>query len=119
MLCLFTKNFQVSNPPYIPSEKIKFLDPEVKDYESINALNGGKTGLDAVYRIFDRINGQESLSVIAKIGTSIWLEVDSTHPKKLEQLYADEKAWKWKNIEYVQTYKDLAGKPRFCHLTVK
>ncbi len=37
----------VSNPPYIPSETIETLDPEVRDHEPRLALDGGADGLDA------------------------------------------------------------------------
>ena len=37
----------VSNPPYIPSNEIKFLETDVKDYDPILALDGGKDGLNA------------------------------------------------------------------------
>ncbi len=37
----------VSNPPYIPSADIAGLEPEVRDYEPLGALDGGKDGLDA------------------------------------------------------------------------
>ena len=36
----------VSNPPYIRTDEIKFLQKEVKDNEPILALDGGKDGLD-------------------------------------------------------------------------
>ena len=37
----------VTNPPYIPSNDIKFLETEVKDYDPTLALDGGKDGLNA------------------------------------------------------------------------
>ena len=40
----------VSNPPYIPSKDINELQPEVKDYDPMTALDGGSDGLD-FYRI--------------------------------------------------------------------
>ncbi|CAN5145732.1 peptide chain release factor N(5)-glutamine methyltransferase [soil metagenome] len=40
----------VSNPPYIATEVIETLDPEVRDHEPRLALDGGADGLDA-YRI--------------------------------------------------------------------
>jgi release factor glutamine methyltransferase len=40
----------VSNPPYIATDVIQTLEPEVRDYEPRVALEGGADGLDA-YRI--------------------------------------------------------------------
>jgi release factor glutamine methyltransferase len=40
----------VSNPPYIPSEEVETLQPEVRIYEPRRALDGGTDGLDP-YRI--------------------------------------------------------------------
>jgi len=39
----------ISNPPYIPSSDIIALEPEVRDFDPIGALDGGVDGLD-VYR---------------------------------------------------------------------
>lgn len=41
----------VSNPPYICSDVIPTLEPEVKDYEPLTALDGGADGLDAYREI--------------------------------------------------------------------
>ncbi len=41
----------VSNPPYIASEVISTLEPEVKDHEPMLALDGGSDGLDIIKRI--------------------------------------------------------------------
>jgi release factor glutamine methyltransferase len=40
-------DFVASNPPYIPSDDIPGLDPEVKDHDPILALDGGPDGLQA------------------------------------------------------------------------
>lgn len=37
----------ISNPPYIASHEIGGLDPEVRDFDPLLALDGGKSGLDA------------------------------------------------------------------------
>ena len=36
----------VSNPPYVPTLEILTLDPSVRDYEPVWALDGGEDGLD-------------------------------------------------------------------------
>lgn len=44
-----TYSFIVSNPPYIPSDVIKDLEPEVRDHDPLGALDGGEDGL-SIYR---------------------------------------------------------------------
>lgn len=43
----------VSNPPYIPTQEIAGLAPEVADFDPQLALDGGNDGLDAYRRIFE------------------------------------------------------------------
>ena len=40
----------LSNPPYIPSKDIAKLQPEIRKFEPMMALDGGNDGLDS-YRI--------------------------------------------------------------------
>lgn len=47
----------VSNPPYIPSEEIQVLQPEVRDYEPRGALDGGNDGLDFYRKIIPAAEG--------------------------------------------------------------
>lgn len=44
----------VSNPPYIPSAEIGRLQPEVKDWEPREALDGGKDGLDYIRKLLNK-----------------------------------------------------------------
>ena len=44
----------ISNPPYIPSDEIKNLMPEVKDYEPVLALDGGTDGMNFYKLIFSQ-----------------------------------------------------------------
>ncbi|MBQ7303486.1 MAG: peptide chain release factor N(5)-glutamine methyltransferase, partial [Alphaproteobacteria bacterium] len=41
----------VSNPPYIPTDEIKTLEPEVKNFDPMLALDGGTDGLDSYKQI--------------------------------------------------------------------
>ncbi|MEC9251064.1 MAG: peptide chain release factor N(5)-glutamine methyltransferase [Pseudomonadota bacterium] len=48
-----TFDILVSNPPYIRSDVMPTLDPEVRDYEPHLALDGGADGLDSYRAILD------------------------------------------------------------------
>lgn len=50
-----TPNVIVANLPYIPSERIPFLDSSVKDFEPIIALDGGEDGFDLYRKLFQQI----------------------------------------------------------------
>ena len=55
-LNLHEKNFDliISNPPYISSGEIENLMPEVRDYEPLQALDGGEDGMDFYKLIFSQ-----------------------------------------------------------------
>lgn len=59
----------VSNPPYIPTEVIEGLQPEVRDFEPKLALDGTADGLH-FYRILARESGR-----FLKKGGSLYLEI--------------------------------------------
>ena len=44
-------NLIVSNPPYIPTADIAGLEPEVREFEPLDALDGGSDGLDFYRKI--------------------------------------------------------------------
>lgn len=46
-------NLIISNPPYIPSNKLEELPPNVKSFEPQVALDGGKDGLNIYREIFE------------------------------------------------------------------
>lgn len=86
----------VSNPPYIESEEIKKLDKEVKDYDPMLALDGGKDGLDC-YR---------DIALLAKkwlkIDGYILLEVGCSQAEPVKNIFKKE------GLEFVEFAKDLA-----------
>ncbi len=47
-------DFILSNPPYIPSDNILNLMPEIADWEPGLALDGGESGLDFYYHIISK-----------------------------------------------------------------
>lgn len=60
----------VSNPPYIKSDIIKDLEPEVRDWEPREALDGGKDGLMYYKKILSGAKGhlKKDGSVILELG---------------------------------------------------
>lgn len=97
----------VSNPPYIPTQKIKELDPEVNRFECNDALDGGEDGLNVVKHIL-----MLAPHLLSK-GGQMWLEVDLGEPDKIKTIVEDNKS-----IKYVKTYKDFTQRDRFCVLKV-
>lgn len=96
----------VSNPPYLFSEDMTSLDPEISRFEDHTALDGGKDGLKVIRQI---------LTLAPRILSSpgrVYLEVDPRHPPLIRR-------WVEANVEemhYVETQQDITGRPRFCIL---
>ncbi|XP_076113679.1 MTRF1L release factor glutamine methyltransferase-like [Mytilus galloprovincialis] len=98
----------ISNPPYIPTSDIDSLEPEVERYESRDALNGGKDGLDVVRHIL------YLAPQILSVGGQIWLEVYLDEPEMIKELVKENKS-----IIYLTTLKDFTKRDRFCVLEVQ
>lgn len=98
----------VSNPPYVLSGDLKALEPEISLYEDLRALDGGKDGLDTIKVILmcaaDRLHPQGHL----------WLEVDPTHPKLIEQFISEHNDVL--AMKFLSSYKDVFGKERFVEI---
>lgn len=88
----------VSNPPYIPSEAILTLEPEVKAHEPMTALDGGTDGYDYYRRLV--ATGKEAL----KPGGWMLFEVGHDQAETVKQLFLDDGAY-----EDIQCYRDLQG----------
>ncbi len=59
----------ISNPPYIPVERIKYLPKSVKEFEPISAINGGRGGLRFIKEIISQ--GLKYLNRNGAIGIEI------------------------------------------------
>ncbi len=57
----------VSNPPYIPTAELAALQPEVRDYEPRDALDGGPDGLDFYRSIIPAAPGYLELRRLAPL----------------------------------------------------
>jgi release factor glutamine methyltransferase len=90
----------VSNPPYIATDVIETLEPEVRDHEPRLALDGGADGLDA-YRVL----AVEILRVL-KSGAMFAVEIGFDQSKAVEDLFREAGA---KNV---RTIKDLSTNDR-------
>ena len=90
----------VSNPPYIASDVLETLEPEVRDYEPRLALEGGADGLDA-YRTL----APEILRVL-KPGGRFAVEIGWDQAAAVESLFREAGA------RDVRTVRDLGDRDR-------
>ena len=90
----------VSNPPYIPSRDIEFLQREVRDFDPRRALDGGEDGLDP-YRII-----ADGADAFLNHGGIVAVEIGSTQNADVAQLFSKE-GWQFSKAE-----KDLSGNDR-------
>lgn len=90
----------VSNPPYIASEEIETLDPEVKDHEPRLALDGGPDGLDAYRQL-----APEVLRVLRPDGL-LAFEIGHTQAAAVSAILKEAGA------EDIRVHRDLAARDR-------
>jgi len=98
----------VSNPPYIPSNIVPTLQPEVVNHEPHLALDGGNDGLDAIRHLVE-----VAPSYLQPGG--IWLiEMMAGQAEAVKTLLQQQG-----NYENIQIHADLAGIERFALAYVK
>jgi len=90
-------NIIISNPPYIPTRQIQSLPKEVKNFDPLNALDGGKDGLDCYKYIAKNIDKN-----LAKNGY-IFLEIGQNQENDIIKIF-QKNSFKLKS-----TKKDLGG----------
>jgi release factor glutamine methyltransferase len=87
----------VSNPPYIATDVLTGLSPEVRDHEPRLALDGGRDGLD-IYRSLVPAAAQR-----ARIGVLVEIGHDQSEP--VASLFR-------RSLDGVHVLPDLGGRPR-------
>lgn len=90
----------VSNPPYIPSDVIPTLMPEVKNFEPILALDGTKNGLYFYKRI------TEESPAYLKAGGRLYFEIGHNQAHAVSTLMTAA------GFEEIEVIKDYAGLDR-------
>lgn len=96
----------VSNPPYLYTEDMASLQPEILRFEDPAALDGGADGLVVIKKVL------VLASQILQSHGRLYLEVDPRHPPLIRR-------WAESNLEelrYVETKQDFNNRPRFCIL---
>lgn len=87
----------VSNPPYIKTEDIKKLDVEVRNFDPLIALDGGKDGLKDYIRI------AEITPQILNDDGYIALEVGINQAAVVQQIFESQ------GLKHIKTTPDLSG----------
>ncbi len=90
-------SYITANPPYVRTEEIFSLQPEVRDYEPIQALDGGYDGL-----IFYRRILKEAKNYLINNGL-IFFEIGINQSSEIKHLAVQE------GYEIIDVIKDLAG----------
>lgn len=90
----------VSNPPYVPSSKLKELKDEIKDHEPPEALDGGEEGTREIKNILDQVEGYLSE------GGALFLEIGHDHGGEVKEYAASQ------NLTDVRLIEDSQGTDR-------
>lgn len=90
----------VSNPPYIPTEEIRNLMPEVRDHEPVLALDGSSDGLE-----FYRLIAADAIKHLNHKGY-IFFEIGHDQGKAVTELLMEE------GYAEIVVKKDLSGHDR-------
>jgi len=90
----------ISNPPYIPTDEIPTLQPEVSSFEPSIALDGGPDGLDAYRKL------APAAARLAKAGGLVAFEVGMGQADSVIEIGHAAR------LLHIATASDLAGVPR-------
>ena len=97
-----TIDILVSNPPYIPTAECATLDPRIRNFEPMNALDGGRDGLD----FYDRLIG-DALNVL-RPGGGVFFEIGDGQGPALQKRLFDA------GFDNIRVEPDYAGHDRYA-----
>jgi release factor glutamine methyltransferase len=97
-----TIDILVSNPPYIPTAECASLDPRIRNFEPMNALDGGREGLD----FYDRLIG-DALNVL-RPGGGVFFEIGDGQGPALQKRLFDA------GFDSIRIEPDYAGHDRYA-----
>jgi len=98
----------VTNPPYVLSGDLAGLAPEVRDWEPVLALSGGKTGMDSI----DRICRDAALHL--QPGGWLFMEIGADIKGPVNEVFTASG-----HYDQVQVIRDWAGRPRVLQAQCK
>jgi len=90
-----------SNPPYIPSDVIPTLAPEITCFEPRTALDGGPDGLEVIRRLVDQT------PLFLKEGGTLIIEVGEHQAEAVREIMS-----RTGHFTDIQFFSDLTGKSR-------
>lgn len=102
----------ISNPPYVPSKQMLALQPEIKLYEDLRALDGGADGLRFIKPLI-KVAGK-----LLRHKARLLMEVDPSHPEAIQKWLSDE-AQAHLCLGYEATHQDFTHKARYVQLIKK
>jgi len=91
-----------ANPPYIPSETLHLLPPEVRDFEPLAALDGGPGGFRLIRRLV------EGAPRCLKRGGQLFMEIGFDQARVVWEYFGEMK----EHYDEVKTVLDYAGRER-------
>lgn len=97
-----TIDILVSNPPYISTDDCAALDPRIRNWEPMNALDGGAQGLDFYERfVSDALN-------LLKPNGAVFFEIGDGQGEALRKLFFDA------GFDDIRIEQDYAGHDRYA-----
>ena len=97
-----TIDILVSNPPYIPTAECATLDPRIRNFEPMNALDGGREGLD----FYDRLIG-DAINLL-RPGGGVFFEIGDGQGPALQKRLFDA------GFDSIRIESDYAGHDRYA-----